>query len=149
MWVDMWFLESWLVIFLYVGAIFSKTITRSFKNGHSRIYKFWCQLFFYNIPQWAFLFTRIVYHNQRRTTVGRTPLDERSVCHRDLYLTTHSTHYSQTSMTPAGFEPTISADQRPHNYALDCAATANLVVISTNIKYFTCHRVLINFRNYC
>ena len=27
-------------------------------------------------------------HAQRRTTVGRTPLDERSVRRRDLYLTT-------------------------------------------------------------
>jgi hypothetical protein len=31
-------------------------------------------------------------HTQRRTTVGRTPLDERSARRRDLYLTTHDTH---------------------------------------------------------
>ena len=31
-------------------------------------------------------------HTQRRTTVGRTPLDEWSVRRRDLYLTTHNTH---------------------------------------------------------
>ena len=30
-------------------------------------------------------------HTQRRTTDGRTPLDERSACRRDLYLTTHDT----------------------------------------------------------
>ena len=29
---------------------------------------------------------------QRRTTVGRTPLDGRSACRRDLYLTTHNTY---------------------------------------------------------
>jgi hypothetical protein len=26
-------------------------------------------------------------------------------------------------MPPVGFEPTISAGERPHTYALDCAAT--------------------------
>ena len=26
-------------------------------------------------------------------------------------------------MPPVGFEPTISADERPHTHALDCAAT--------------------------
>jgi len=41
---------------------------------------------------------------------------------RDLYLTTHSTHNRQTSMPPVGFEPTISAVERPQTYALDRAA---------------------------
>ena len=59
-------------------------------------------------------------HTQRHTTVGRTPLDEWSARRRDLYLTTHNT---QTSMPPAGFEPTISAGERPQTYALDRAAT--------------------------
>jgi len=35
---------------------------------------------------------------QRRTTFGRTPLDEWSTRRRDLYLTTHNTHNRQTSM---------------------------------------------------
>ena len=41
-------------------------------------------------PQWsrASSFTRFLDHTQRRTTVGRTPLDEWSACRRDLYLTT-------------------------------------------------------------
>ena len=52
-------------------------------------------------------------HTQRHTTVGRTPLDERTAQHRDLYLTTHNTHNKQTSMPPAGFEPIISAGERP------------------------------------
>ena len=52
-------------------------------------------------------------HTQRRITVGRTPLDERSARRRDLYLTTHNTHNRQTSMPPVGFEPTISAGERP------------------------------------
>jgi hypothetical protein len=33
---------------------------------------------------------------QRRTTVGRTPLDERSARRRDFYLTTHDTQNRQT-----------------------------------------------------
>ena len=51
-------------------------------------------------------------HTQRRSTVGRTPLDEWSARRRDLYLTTHDTHNRQISMPPLGFEPKISADER-------------------------------------
>ena len=77
-------------------------------------------------PQWtiASSFTRFLDHTQRRTTVVRTPLDEWSARHRDLYLTTHNTHNRQTSMPPVGFEPTISAGERPYTYALDRAAIA-------------------------
>ena len=52
-------------------------------------------------------------HTQRRTTVGRTPLDEWSARRRDFYLITHDTHNRQISMPPVGFEPTISAGERP------------------------------------
>ena len=52
-------------------------------------------------------------HTQRRTTVGRTPLDEWSACRRDLYLTTHDTHNRQISMPPVGFEPKISSGEQP------------------------------------
>jgi len=51
-------------------------------------------------------------HTQRRSTVGRTPLDECSARRRDLYLKTHDTHNRQISMPPVGFEPTISAGER-------------------------------------
>ena len=37
-------------------------------------------------------FFRFLDHTQRRTTVGRTPLDEWSARRRNLYLTTHNTH---------------------------------------------------------
>ena len=66
-------------------------------------------------------FLRFLDHTQRRITVGRTPLDEWSARRIDLYLTTHNIHNRQTSMTPVGFEPTISAGQRPQTYALDRA----------------------------
>ena len=65
---------------------------------------------------WGFLIT----HNDASQSVG---LDEWSARRRDLYLTTHNTHNRQTFMPPVGFEPTISAGERPQTYALDRAAT--------------------------
>ena len=62
-------------------------------------------------------------HTQRRITIGSTSLDEWSVRRRDLYLTTHNTQHRQTSMPPAGFEPTIPARKRPQTHALDRAGT--------------------------
>ena len=38
------------------------------------------------------LFLMFLDHTQRRSTFGRTPLDELSARRRDLYLTTHDTH---------------------------------------------------------
>ena len=71
----------------------------------------------------ASLFFRFLDHTQRRTTVGRTPVDEWSARRRDLYLTTHNGHNRKTSMPPVGFETTISTGERPQTYALDRAAT--------------------------
>jgi hypothetical protein len=51
-------------------------------------------------------------------TLGRTPLDEGLAC-----LITLNTHKTQTSVFPVGFEPTITADERPQTHALDRAAT--------------------------
>ena len=68
-------------------------------------------------------FLRFPDHTQRRITVGRTPLDEWSVRRRYLYLTTHNAHNRQTFMPLVGFEPTISAGERPQTYAIDRAAT--------------------------
>jgi len=70
-------------------------------------------------------FLRFLDHRQRRTTVGRTLLDEWSARPRDLYLTTHNIHNRQTSMPQVGFEPTISAGERPQTYPVDHAATGN------------------------
>jgi len=52
-------------------------------------------------------------HSLRHTRLGRNPLDEWSTRRRDLYLTIHNTHNRQTSMPPAGFEPTIPVSERP------------------------------------
>jgi len=58
------------------------------------------------------IFLMFLDHTQRRTTVGRTPLDEWLARRRDLYLTTHDTHNRQISMPPVGLEPTISRVER-------------------------------------
>ena len=58
-------------------------------------------------------FLMFLDNTQRRSTVGRIPLDEWSARRRDLYLTTDDTHNRQISMPPVGFEPTISAGERP------------------------------------
>ena len=78
-----------------------------------------------NSPQLdrASLSMRFLDHTQRRTTVGRTPLDEWSARRTDLYLTIYNTHNRQISMPPVGFERTISAGERPQTYALYRAAT--------------------------
>ena len=81
--------------------------------------------FWRNSPKWATAssFLRFLDHTQRRTAVGRTPLDDSSARRRDLYLTTtHNTHNRHTSMPPLGLEPTIPARERPQTYALDRAA---------------------------
>jgi hypothetical protein len=54
-----------------------------------------------------------------RTMLDGTPLDEWSARHRDFYLTTHHTHKRQTSLLPTGFEPAITARERPQTHALN------------------------------
>jgi len=96
-------------------------------------------------------FLRFLDHIQRRTTVGRTPLDEWSARRRDLYLTTHNTHNRQTSLPPVGFEPTIPASERPQTYALDgtVTGTGRTVVHSSlkMIQFFV--QVAYEFSFYC
>jgi len=79
--------------------------------------------FWRDSPQWASSFTRFLYHT-RRTTVGRTPLDEWSARRRDLPDNTQ--HSQQTDIhAPVGFEPTISAGEQPQTHALDREPTGN------------------------
>ena len=47
----------------------------------------------------------------RRTTLGRTPLDQSLVRRKEIYLSTRHIPKSQTSVSPAGFETTISVSQ--------------------------------------
>jgi hypothetical protein len=92
-------------------------------------------------PQWARVssFTRFLYHTQRRTTVGRTPLDEWSAPRRDLYLTTHNTHNRETPMPSVGYEPTIPSDERPQTHFLDRAATGTGLTFLLLIHTVTYH----------
>ena len=57
------------------------------------IFNILCAFVLRNNPQWvtASSFTRFPDHT-RHTTVGSTPLDDRSTHLSDLYLTTHNTH---------------------------------------------------------
>ena len=116
-------------------------------------------LFFWRIsPHWtrASSFTSILDHTQRRTRLGRSPLDEWSARRRDLYLTTHNIH-NRHQCPRWDSNPTVSAGKRPHAYALDCAETGTgsrnnykylfyyktvflLVIISTAmLDFFTRH----------
>jgi len=52
---------------------------------------------------------------QRHITVGRTPLDKCSACGTEFYMITYNTDIRQRSMPFAGFEPTISAGERPQS----------------------------------
>ena len=81
-------------------------------------------------------FRRFIDHTQRRTIFVRIPLDEWSARQRDLYLTTQNTHNRQTSMPSVGFEPTISAGERPRTHALNRAATGISVVNYGNLTLY-------------
>ena len=56
-------------------------------------------------------------------TLGKTPLDEGSARHTDLYLTTQNIHQSKYPSSPAAYEPAVPANERPQTDALDRAAT--------------------------
>ena len=58
-------------------------------------------------------------HHSRQDSSGRVISSSQS----PLRDNTPNTHNRQTSMPPVGFEPTISAGERPQTYALDRAAT--------------------------
>jgi len=55
--------------------------------------------------------------------LGTTSLDEESLLRKDLYLKTHNIPKRQTSMHPAGFEPTITVSKQLQTHALDGAAS--------------------------
>jgi hypothetical protein len=85
----------------------------------------------------------------RRTTLGRTHMEEWSSRRRDLYLTTHNTHKRQTSTPPSGFEAAIPASERPQTHALDRAATglgAHIYILVHNSSQFVTVYVCMLFR---
>jgi hypothetical protein len=74
---------------------------------------------------WAPSFTMFLDHTQRRTAVGRTPLDEWSARRRDLYLTTHDTHNRHTSITPRW-------DSNPRSQKASGRRAASTAVVNRN-----------------
>ena len=72
-------------------------------------------------PQWARAssFTKFLDHTQRRTIVGRTPLDEGSARRRDLYLKTLTTDFH----APGGIRTRDLSRRTAQTDALDRAAT--------------------------
>ena len=111
--------------FITESSLSTYTFIRVSHPYNTHIYFFWRD----SPPphQWARAssFARYLDHTQRRTTVGRTPLDEWSARRRDLYITTHNTHNRQTSTPPVEIEPTISAGERPQTYSLVRAVTGS------------------------
>ena len=71
-----------------VGMTYKKLLTLRLLMSYIYIY----------IYIYEHIFLMFLDHTQRRTTVGRTPLDEWSARRRDLYLTTHDTHNRQTRL---------------------------------------------------
>jgi hypothetical protein len=69
-------------------------------------------------------------HTQRRTTVGRIPLNKSSARRKDLYLTTHNT---TDIHAPLGIRTNNLSSERPQTYALDRAATGNAGMIQNGI----------------
>ena len=63
----------------------------------------------------------LIIEASRTHTFGRTPLHEGSARRKDVYLTKHNTHKTPTSMSLAGEEPAMPADERPQTHALDRA----------------------------
>ena len=70
--------------------------------------------FWFNSPKWTrnASFKRFLDVTQRRTTVGRAPLDKWSGRRRDLYSQQTDIH------APVAFEPTNSAGKGPQTYAV-------------------------------
>ena len=95
--------------YVCVGKCFCRTQTKESKRvwrvihrRYTTMYQFLFWLLFCGAATqrgpWPPHFWGFLDHTQRRTTVGRTPLDEWSARRRDLYLTTHNTHNRQTSI---------------------------------------------------
>ena len=110
--------------------------------------------FYFHIPVAGFnlLVFEVSWSHTRHPTVSRTPLNEWSIRHRDLYLATRNTHNRQTSIHPVGIELTIPAGKRPKTYALDCTATGTGTRCYSTIRKwlfafqisFNCHSINIS-----
>jgi len=87
---------------------------------------------------------RFLDHTKQLTTFGRTSLDEWSARRRDLYLTTYNTHKTETSMSPAEFEPTIAGSERLQTHALNRAATGIGLYLLCHMQLISAPWIIIN-----
>ena len=79
---------------------------------------------------------RFLDQTQRRTTLITRPEDSsRRVISSSQRPLPDNTHNRQTSMLPVGFEPTISAGERPQTHALDRAAAGTGWINNTSTNY--------------
>jgi hypothetical protein len=79
-------------------------------------------------------FMRFPDHAQRRTTVGRTPLDEWSAPPGNPCLTTHNIHKTKTAMSLEVFGPAIPASKRPKIHAATGIGLKNSFIV---LKHYT------------
>ena len=98
-------------------------------------------LLFLSLSTYSFQIRRLLFHLialSDTQTLGRTPLDEGSARHIDLYRTTHNIHKRQTSMPPPVFETAIPANERPQTHALDRGATGigQKILMNKNQKIY-------------
>ena len=89
-------------------------------------------------PQNCRSFTTTLKH----TTLGRTPLDEGSDRHRDLYLTINNTHKRQPSMHPVGKPEAAAPSLRPRaHWDRQLNTTSRMILRKTSAAdYSNCRR---------
>jgi len=101
-------------------------------------------------PQWARVssFTKFLDHTQRRTTVGRTPLDEWSARRRDLYLTTLTTDKYPCIRWDSNPQSQQASGLRPLPYTARRLGPAVPSDSLDNFKTLIKKKVLNSFLNY-
>ena len=82
------------------------------------------------------LFLMFLDRTQRRSTVGRTPLDEWSARRKDLYLTTHDTHNRHTTQTQKQTTPTHHPNNTHITHTLH---TTRTLITHTHTKTHQIH----------
>ena len=103
----------------YSNSYYSFYVPPNLQRGSSRFFFFCCS----PTRAMASSFTRFLNHNGAPQSVGLLWTSDQLVAE----LPDITQHSQQTSMSPVGFEPMISAGERPHTYALDRAATGTCI----------------------
>ena len=95
---------------------------------------------------WGFLAT----HNDASHSIGLLRTGDQLVAETSTWQHTTLATNIQTSMPPVGFEPTVSASERPQTYALDRASTGTgigrtvRVLNNRNMSFNICHPEVFN-----